>query len=89
MQTRTAPRLKCFGARVGHRRRRNTNVSIARQMRPVSGLRGARLAVEAGVGVGYTAGGDRLTFKIMLSRDLNKKHEPPSPEAKPPQYRSE
>ena len=41
--------------------------------------------IEAGVGVGYTAGGDRLTFKLMLSRDLNKKHEPPAPEAKPPQ----
>ncbi len=41
--------------------------------------------IEAGVGVGYTAGGDRLTFKLMLSRDLNKKHEPQTPEAKPPQ----
>ena len=39
--------------------------------------------IEAGVGVGYTAGGDRLTFKLMLSRDLNKKHEPQTPEAKP------
>lgn len=27
--------------------------------------------VEAGVGVGLTAGADRLTFKLMLSRDLN------------------
>jgi hypothetical protein len=27
--------------------------------------------VEAGVGVGWTAGADRLTFKLMLSRDLN------------------
>jgi len=41
--------------------------------------------IEAGVGVGYTGGADRLTFKLMLSRDLNKKHEPPAPEAKPPQ----
>lgn len=41
--------------------------------------------IEAGVGVGYTAGGDRLTFKLMLSRDLNKKYEPQTPEAKPPQ----
>jgi hypothetical protein len=29
------------------------------------------LAVETGVGVGYTAGADKLTFKLMLSRDLN------------------
>ncbi|HVB99828.1 MAG TPA: hypothetical protein VNJ12_10930 [Candidatus Dormibacteraeota bacterium] len=28
--------------------------------------------VEAGVGVGVTAGSDRLTLKLMLSRDLNK-----------------
>lgn len=27
--------------------------------------------IEAGVGVGYTGGADRLTFKLMLSRDLN------------------
>jgi hypothetical protein len=27
--------------------------------------------IEAGVGVGYTAGADRVTFKLMLSRDLN------------------
>ena len=26
--------------------------------------------MEAGVGVGVTAGADRLTFKLMLSRDL-------------------
>ncbi len=38
--------------------------------------------IEAGVGVGYSAGADRLTFKLMISRDLNKKHEP---QAKPPQ----
>jgi hypothetical protein len=41
--------------------------------------------IEAGVGVGYTAGADRLTFKLMLSRDLNKKREIQRPEAKPPQ----
>ena len=29
------------------------------------------LNVEAGVGVGLTAGADKLTFKLMLSRDLN------------------
>lgn len=27
--------------------------------------------IETGVGVGVTAGSDRLTFKLMLSRDLN------------------
>jgi hypothetical protein len=31
------------------------------------------LTVEAGVGVGVTGGADRLTFKLMLSRDLNSK----------------
>ena len=29
------------------------------------------LNIEAGVGVGVTAGADKLTFKLMLSRDLN------------------
>lgn len=29
--------------------------------------------IEAGVGVGLTSGADRLTFKLMLSRDLNSK----------------
>ena len=29
------------------------------------------LSVEMGVGVGVTAGADRLTFKLMLSHDLN------------------
>lgn len=33
--------------------------------------------IEAGVGVGTTAGSDRLTFKLMLSRDLNPRREPP------------
>jgi hypothetical protein len=35
--------------------------------------------------VGYTGGADRLTFKLMLSRDLNTKHEKKPPEAKPTQ----
>ena len=30
--------------------------------------------IEAGVGVGVTAGADRLTFKLMISRDLNAHH---------------
>jgi hypothetical protein len=29
------------------------------------------LSVEAGVGVGWSGGADKLTFKLMLSRDLN------------------
>ncbi len=29
------------------------------------------VSIEAGVGVGVTAGADKLTFKLMLSRDLN------------------
>jgi hypothetical protein len=29
------------------------------------------LSIEAGVGVGLTAGADRLTLKLMVSRDLN------------------
>lgn len=41
--------------------------------------------IETGVGVGYTGGADRLTFKLMLSRDLNKKHEPQTPDARPTQ----
>ncbi|HVB58833.1 MAG TPA: hypothetical protein VNE63_20705 [Candidatus Acidoferrales bacterium] len=40
--------------------------------------------VEAGVGVGLTAGSDRLTLKLMLSRDLNPRPEPALPEPKPP-----
>jgi hypothetical protein len=31
------------------------------------------LNIETGVGVGVTSGADRLTFKLMLSRDLNSK----------------
>ena len=30
--------------------------------------------IEAGVGVGVTAGADRLTLKLMISRDLNSRH---------------
>jgi hypothetical protein len=29
--------------------------------------------IEAGVGVGVTGGSDKLTFKLMVSRDLNSK----------------
>lgn len=32
---------------------------------------GGFLSVEAGVGEGWSGGSDRLTFKLMLSRDLN------------------
>ena len=35
--------------------------------------KGGAVDVEAGVGVGVTSGADRLTFKLMLSRDLNSK----------------
>lgn len=40
--------------------------------------------IEAGVGVGTTAGSDRLTFKLMLSRDLNPRRESPPPQPNPP-----
>jgi hypothetical protein len=33
--------------------------------------KGKNLNIEAGVGAGVTAGSDRLTFKLMVSRDLN------------------
>ena len=33
--------------------------------------------IEAGVGMGLTAGSDRLTLKLMLSRDLNRRRQPP------------
>jgi hypothetical protein len=29
------------------------------------------VSIETGVGVGVTSGADKLTFKLMLSRDLN------------------
>jgi hypothetical protein len=34
---------------------------------------GKFLDVEAGVGLGLTAGSDRVTFKLMLSHDLNRR----------------
>ena len=34
---------------------------------------GKTVNIEAGVGVGVTPGADRLTFKLMISRDLNAK----------------
>ncbi len=34
---------------------------------------GKLVNIETGVGVGVTAGADKLTFKLMLSRDLNSK----------------
>ena len=34
---------------------------------------GKALNIETGVGVGVTGGADRLTFKLMVSRDLNSK----------------
>jgi hypothetical protein len=34
---------------------------------------GKSVDIEAGVGVGVTGGADRLTFKLMVSRDLNPK----------------
>jgi hypothetical protein len=37
---------------------------ITSEVRPI-------VNIEAGVGVGVTAGADRLTFKLMLWRDLN------------------
>lgn len=36
---------------------------------------GGFLSVETGVGVGWSGGADRLTFKLMLSRDLNSRHD--------------
>lgn len=34
------------------------------------------LSIEAGIGFGVTAGADKLTFKLMLSRDLNSRAKP-------------
>jgi len=42
------------------------------------------LHIEAGVGFGLTAASDKLALKLMLSKDLNSKKEPPG-RAKPPQ----
>jgi hypothetical protein len=33
--------------------------------------KGKNLSIEAGFGIGVTAGADKLTFKLMVSRDLN------------------
>jgi hypothetical protein len=35
--------------------------------------KGEVIDIETGVGVGVTSGADKLTFKLMLSRDLNAK----------------
>jgi hypothetical protein len=40
--------------------------------------KGKVLSIEAGVGVGVTAGADTLTFKLMVSRDLNSRRGQPS-----------
>jgi hypothetical protein len=40
--------------------------------------------IEAGVGFGLTSTSDKLTFKLMLSKDLNSKKEPQLPAAQPP-----
>jgi len=32
---------------------------------------GKTLSIESGVGLGLTAASDKLTFKLMVSRDLN------------------
>jgi len=41
--------------------------------------------IEAGVGFGLTPASDKLTLKLMFSKDLNSKIEPQKPTAKPPQ----
>jgi hypothetical protein len=41
--------------------------------------------IEVGVGFGLTPSSDKLTLKLMLSKDLNSKAEPQKPTAKPPQ----
>jgi hypothetical protein len=40
--------------------------------------------IEAGVGVGLTGASDRLTFKLILSRDLNKRESPKTSPARAP-----
>jgi hypothetical protein len=44
---------------------------------------GRSLSIETGVGVGVTAGTDRLTFKLMLSRDLSSRSIKLSPARSP------
>jgi len=41
--------------------------------------------IEAGIGFGLTSASDKLTLKLMLSKDLNSKRDPQGPTAKPPQ----
>jgi hypothetical protein len=41
--------------------------------------------IEAGVGFGLTPASDKVTLKLMLSRDLNSKREPQGPNPKPRQ----
>lgn len=41
--------------------------------------------IEAGIGFGLTPATDKITLKLMLSKDLNKKKERQGPRAKPPQ----
>ena len=38
--------------------------------------KGKVINIETGVGVGYTAESDKLTFKLMVSRDINPKSKP-------------
>lgn len=40
--------------------------------------------IEAGVGVGLTTGSDRVTLKLMLSRDLNSRHKPTTQQSQTP-----
>jgi hypothetical protein len=40
--------------------------------------------IEAGIGFGVTAASDRVTLKLMFSKDLNSKKDT-KPTAKPPQ----
>lgn len=41
--------------------------------------------IEAGIGFGLTPASDKVTLKLMLSKDLNSKKEAPQPAAKPTQ----
>jgi hypothetical protein len=41
--------------------------------------------IEAGIGFGLTSASDKVTLKLMFSKDLNSKREPQGPTAKPPQ----
>lgn len=48
---------------------------------------GKVISIESGVGVGVTSGADKLTFKLMLSRDLNSKTPDQTPSRSPFAYR--